>query len=271
MSLNMYFSDLIVRAINTGFSLVVIGAITLIIYVFSRKKFDSARQKSKFKYRLIYIAALVYLLILVRIWVEGFSHIFTMLSLVAAGLVIANKESLMNITGWFIINWRGLFSPGDAIQIMNITGYVVSSKLLYFKIYETDSLADNKVTGKIIKLPNAMVISNPVTLFTSDDFFMLQKVSFILKKSDDITSTAEKMTKYAEKLMADSATVTSSKAKKDAISRKSLSSMIDLSPTYHLAQYPDQLDNIELTLDFYCTPNDYAKIKTALVSYFSSC
>lgn len=109
MSLNIYFSDLILRSINSGFSFFVIGVIVTIIYFLSRGKFDSVRQKSKFKYRLIYIAVFVYLLVLVRIWIEGFTHLFTMLSLVAAGLVVANKESIMNITGWFIINWRGLF------------------------------------------------------------------------------------------------------------------------------------------------------------------
>ncbi|AHB99143.1 mechanosensitive ion channel [Francisella orientalis] len=40
-----------------------------------------------------------------------------MLRLVAAGLIIVNKETVMNLVGWIIINWRSLFSEGDYIQI----------------------------------------------------------------------------------------------------------------------------------------------------------
>lgn len=261
----MYINDLVGRSINTGLSLLIIIIFSLIVYLFSKKRFDSQRQKSKFKYRIVYISSIAFLLVLVRIWIEGFTHIFTMLSLVAAGLVVANKESIMNITGWLIINWRGLFTSGDGIQILNITGYIVSVKLLYFKIYETTSLGNNIGTGKIIKIPNAMIISNPVIIFTSDDYYLLHSINISVDSAQDIA----KLVKYTATAIAK---ILAAQYKGDDLSHKkhhkkevSLSTMISAKPVVELKSLPDKCDVLTLKTSFYCKPQDVTVIEQALM------
>lgn len=82
-----------------------------------------------------------------------------MLGLVAAGLVVTNKESIMNFAGFLIINWRGIFTEDDFIQIQNHIGCVESIQPFYFKLYETTSTNQKQATGRAIKIPNSLVIT----------------------------------------------------------------------------------------------------------------
>ena len=103
-----------------------------------------------------------------------------MLSLVAAGLIIVNKETIMNFVGWIIINWSSLFSGGDYIQVQNYHGYVTEIKLFYFIMHETIEYGDKRITGKLLKFPNAIVITSIITAFISDENIALHKVPWLI-------------------------------------------------------------------------------------------
>ncbi|WP_235826851.1 mechanosensitive ion channel [Facilibium subflavum] len=115
MNETQFFNQLFFQGVNTFVSAIAIALLAGIVFLLLKRKVTSKKQMRKIRSRVIYVAIVIFLLALIRIWIDGFSHLFTMLSLVAAGLVITNKENIMNFTGWTIINWRGLFSEGDAI------------------------------------------------------------------------------------------------------------------------------------------------------------
>lgn len=139
---------------------------------------------------------------------------------------------------------------------------------MYFKIHETTSLGNKRVTGKVIKLPNSLIISNPVIIFTSDDFFMLHQVNFTLKQDSDLQKIASKMMKFTKKLINDQYSSDLFKAKKGPSSWKHLSGMIDANPTYDFEQLPQKLDVLSFNVSFYCFPDDYQMLKNNLIACF---
>jgi small-conductance mechanosensitive channel len=163
---------------STLISGVVILLTFMAIYFIFRNKSYTPKQKLRYRFRLIYIAIFCYLILLARIWVEGFEHIFTMLSLVGAGIVVTNKETVMNFVGFLIINWRNLFTEGDVIQIGTNIGVVGNIGPLYFRLYETSGIDRLETTGKSIKIPNGLVITLPVTSISPENNLM--QYSFIL-------------------------------------------------------------------------------------------
>lgn len=56
------------------------------------------------------------------------------------------------------MNWRDLFSEGDYIQVQNYHRYVTEIKLFYFRMYGTIEYGNKRITGKLLKFPNAIVI-----------------------------------------------------------------------------------------------------------------
>lgn len=138
---NEIIPNLVLTIIDTLF----ITLSGIIIFHLLKKRSKSNKDLNKLKSRIIYISIIVFILVFIKIWIGGISHLLTMLSLVAAGLVIVNKETVMNFVGWIIINWRSLFSEGDYVQIQGYHGYITEIKFFYFRMYETINHSDKKL------------------------------------------------------------------------------------------------------------------------------
>lgn len=190
-------SELILNLISTGLNMIFIILMAVLVFHLLKKRSKSVKQINKLRSRIIYISIIIFILIAIKIWFGGVSHLLTMLSLVAAGLVIVNKETVMNFVGWIIINWRSLFSEGDHVQIQNYHGYVTEIKLFYFRMYETIEHGNKKTTGKLLKIPNALVITSPISTFTCDENISLHTTSYLISINNDITN----ITKKAEDLI----------------------------------------------------------------------
>lgn len=166
----------------TFIGLVVLFIVGCILYFIFSKKMETSKQRSKIKFRILYVGVFVFLVILAKIWVNGLTHIFTMLSIVAAGLVITNKETVMNFAGCLIIYWRGLFSEGDFIQLAEYSGYVENIGILYFNIYETHPDMMTQATGRSVRIPNGLVITHAVTTLSPYTNICQYKLAYLAQQ-----------------------------------------------------------------------------------------
>lgn len=106
-------------------------------------------------------------LLLIRIWFVWFQSIITLLSVVAAAIVIVSKELIANFTSSAVIMWRGLFEVGDRIEIGKTTGDVIEIGLFYITLAEIDpSYAGGEVTGRTVKIPNSTVLNTNIANFS---------------------------------------------------------------------------------------------------------
>jgi len=254
---NDFMSQFAPGLVNSLVSAIAITLFAAFTYFLLQRKLKNDKEKHRLRSRITYISILLFGLVLIRIWIEGFSNLFTMLSLVAAGLVVTNKENIMNIGGWLIINWRGLFSEGDYIQIQNFVGYVDSIKPLHFKLYETTALGRNQATGKTIKIPNGLIITNPITIFSDSSHLVLRKISYAVtidQKLIDIVNTARNTiaSLLDEKYKDNPAFSIKVIAKKN----KALANMIDMEPVVEIQPFSDKEKLITIQTSFYCYPDD---------------
>lgn len=256
------------RLLNTSLSATVIFSCAFLLYLFFARKSETKKGKIQLRSRIIYIAIIVFLLVMIRTWVEGFSHLFTMLSLVAAGLVITNKENILNLSAYLIINWRGLFSEGDHIQIQGMTGYVDSIHLMYFKLYETTDLELGQATGKTIKIPNSLVITQPVKTFSAENCLLLCSQKLFLPTDKNPQAFQQQAQETIQSLLGERYKNTTAYTK-GSLRRKNraLAQLIDLVPTTQLSFSSDNKEQPEITIQFYCYPSDVKQLKQAL--YFA--
>ena len=190
-------------AFNSVVCLLFIILASFTSYWFIRKKTDSKRRLKQYKHRVVYLAIFIYLIFLGRIWISGFTHLVTMLSLVAAGLVVVNKESVMNMVGSLIINWRNLFSEGDCIKIGEQMGYVRHLGLLYIAIDEIDKDFNSLMTGRMIKIPNSLVITTSITNYSQNSKLTKIKLSFIFTPESNIDKAETIMKDIAKNIVND--------------------------------------------------------------------
>lgn len=165
---------------QTIFLLVILSILAAISYFILAPRHKTAKEKGKLRVRLIYISVVTFAVFSTKIWVQGFTHIFYGLSLVSAGLVVTNKETIMNLVGWGIISWRGLFIEGDYIEVAGHSGYVYELGVLYFKILEASSIIANRSSGKVVKVPNGLIINTPIKTYTPKSHWLEQKLELYL-------------------------------------------------------------------------------------------
>lgn len=183
----LFINEFYTNIANTLLSIIILSIIYLISYkVFSRKT-DIAKNKKRFKIRLFYAISSIFLFIVAKIWVEGFTHLIAVLSLVSAALVLSNKELVMNLVGWLIINWRDVFTEGDYIEIQNCSGYVYELGVLNFKIFEASSSSSSRTSGKSIKIPNGLVIHQPVVNYSRQTNFIEYQQYWLLTYESDLS------------------------------------------------------------------------------------
>jgi small-conductance mechanosensitive channel len=245
------------RLLSTAISAIVIIICMIIIYQLFKSKFYTIRKKRQFRSRVAYLGILIFLIVLTRVWVDGFTHIFTMLSLVAAGLIVSNKESIMNFTGWLIINWRGIFSEGDYVQIQNIVGYVDSIRMFHFKLYACQSLDNRLLTGKVIKIPNSTIITTPITLFSLERHFSLKTMTIMIDMNDKTIDLSNKLNDHVQILWTEKYKNNNSFYRLVFKGKSTLSASIQtFQPSIQLKPVSDKERKINVVINIYCLPDD---------------
>ncbi len=179
-------NEIHINILNTVIILIILSLIYGSSYWIIIKKSDGEKTAKKFIARLTYLSIFTLFFLLAKIWVKGFSHLFEVLTLMSAGLAIANKEIILNFMGWFVINWRGLFSEGDYIQINNYRGYVYEIGVLYFKLAEESHLITTKLSGHIIKIPNSIAMSNSIRCIANRKQYIQYELSWIFTFDSDL-------------------------------------------------------------------------------------
>lgn len=105
-----------------------------------------------------YIIAILAVLLVGRLWLEGIETLTTYLGLATAGLTIALQEPIVNLAGWLFIVGRKPFVIGNRIQIGRYAGDVVDIGIFQFALLEIGNWADlEQSTGRIIYVPNGII------------------------------------------------------------------------------------------------------------------
>ena len=198
-----------------------------------------------------YISFSLISIIIANIWLEGIESIATYLGLVSAGIAIALKEPLTNLTGWLYIVWRSPFDVGDRIQLGQETGDVIDTNLFNFTLMEIGNWVDaDDHTGRLIHVPNGLIFTAtlanygkgfkyiwnemPVLVTFESDWRKAKKILLKIVHDNSIIQTKSAEKKFKE-------------AKKVFIIRKP-----DLEPTV-ITNVKDS--GVELTLRYLCRPD----------------
>lgn len=106
---------------------------------------------------------LLTLLGLFMIWGEELRTLALSVVAIAVAFVVATKELIMCVTGSLLKTGARSFDIGDRIQIKDFRGDVIDQNLLATTILEVGpGKFTHQRTGRMIVLPNALFVSEPV-------------------------------------------------------------------------------------------------------------
>ncbi len=153
---------------------------------------------SQYRWRktFVYLTMTIASVFILAIWVDGLSQVGTFLGLVSAGVAIALKDILVDIAGWLILMTKPPFEVGDRIQIGPHSGDVVDTSLLNFHLLEIGNWVDSdQSTGRLIRIPNSKIITDPISNYTSEFPFLWHEVPVVFTFESDWRRAKELMLK----------------------------------------------------------------------------
>lgn len=230
-----------------------------------RPVIDVKRNKRK-RVRLLYILVIIAIVLLAKIWIHGFVSFLAILSLVSAALVITNKELIMNSVGAIIISWRSLFIEGDYIQIGQYRGFVSELGPLFFKLYEASHNSTTRANGKVIKIPNGLIMTLPVMNYSRKRNVIEYKQHWLFKPENNINRIKEFLTIQTQEIL-DKHYQNDTRYTPDYIAMRSkiLAQAIDLSVYVDMELiFEEKLSGISAYVYYYCFPTDYEYLKAQM-------
>lgn len=260
---NLLENELYKSLYHTSILAIIIFLIAIASYFFLNLGLKITNDKAKLKNRITYISCIMFVLFCAKIWVQGFTQIFYGLSLVSAGLVVTNKESIMNLVGWGIISWRGLFSEGDFIEIAGVSGVVKELGVFYFKILESSSLKPTRTTGKFLKIPNGTVITNIVKRVSLERHYVEHQICFSTSIKTDIVKLKNRLLDIIDKSVPSiELTNIKNKSKKDLdfISKK-----ICQKPIVTTEFISDKPELLKINISYHCKALEILEVENNVI------
>ena len=165
-------------------SLVTIIALWLIRFIAIRlvnRNVEDRGAQYRWRKNLTYFSVFLGILIVGRIWFEALGSVATFFGLLSAGLAIALREPVSDLAGWLFIIWRHPFKVGDRIQIGEVKGDVIDTRVFKFSVIEIGNwVRADQSTGRVIHVPNHKIFSEALANYTSDFQFIWNEIPVLI-------------------------------------------------------------------------------------------
>ncbi len=142
---------------------------------------------------------LVFVLVLIRIWIEDSQALIVSYGLIGAGIAIALQDLFKNFVGGILIFSTGTYRVGDRVEIEGHYGDVIDIGLLFTTLLEMKGWVDgDQATGRLTVVPNGRVISSVINNYTKDHSFIWEEIALPITYDSDWKDAVSRVTKIVE-------------------------------------------------------------------------
>jgi small-conductance mechanosensitive channel len=139
---------------------------------------------------------LVFILVLIRIWVEDSQALIVSYGLIGAGIAIALQDLFKNFVGGILIFSNGTYRVGDRVEIDGHYGDVIDIGLMFTTLLEMRGWVDgDQATGRLTVVPNGRVISTVINNYTKDHSFIWEEIALPITYDSDWKDAVSRFTK----------------------------------------------------------------------------
>jgi small-conductance mechanosensitive channel len=147
-----------------------------------------------------YIALILGLYLLSRIWFANGQSLATYLGLLSAGLAIALQDPIANFVGWMFIVSRRPLEVGDRIEIGAYAGDVIDIRFFQFSLMEIRGWVDaDQSTGRILHIPNKKIFSDGIANYHKGFTYIWHEVPVEITFESDWRKAKKLLAEIAER------------------------------------------------------------------------
>ena len=177
-------------------SLAVVVAALILGYIASKIIKDPTIRK--IIHYLIFAAAAVSVFFIFQ---ENLVAVGISLGIIAVAFTLIFQSPILNLVGWVYITMGRVYKEGDRIRVGAFKGDVVDINPMRTKIFEIggEFTTSDLPSGRIITLPNSLLLSEPVSNFTKDVPYLWVDIPFDLTYETDFEFVKEEIGKIIRK------------------------------------------------------------------------
>ena len=194
-------SGLLALAVLAGtYGLYVIVLDWLVDHTVSKRRRHDLRNVLRLGFGLLAVVGL--LGVLTEQWVG----VLFSLGVVGFAVTFALQQPLFSLIGWVYIMVNRPYQVGDRVAIEDSKGDVVEVNFLVTTLWEINGelVTSNQPSGRIITLPNSVVLSSHIKNFTREEFpFVWNEVAIEVAYETDIEFAQGLMAEVADDMLGD--------------------------------------------------------------------
>ena len=154
------YSSIQAKFISTFVAIIIFIIIRRLVVRIIYRNVEDSLIRYKWQKTITYIVFVLGVITIGRVWFKGIESIATYLGLLSAGIAIALRDPITNITAWMFILSRSPFTVGDRIEIGENAGDVIDINFFNFTVMEIGKWIDGEsTTGRLIHIPNGKVFT----------------------------------------------------------------------------------------------------------------
>jgi len=160
---------------------ILLWLLRFVVIRITRRRTQDVKVRYQWRKTTFYLTLFVGILLVGRIWTQGFQSVSTYLGLVSAGIAIALKDLVASIAGWFYMVAKRPIAIGDRIQIGEYRGDVIDIRLFKFTLMEIGNWVDaDQSTGRVIHLPNLLILTESLANYSKGFEYIWDEIPVLI-------------------------------------------------------------------------------------------
>jgi len=173
------FSTSLVLVVSYLFFIIIIGMVVV-------RRISDQKTRYTANKAISVLSVIIVIALGLRIWVTDTSALIVSYGIIGAALAFALQDVFKNFVGSFLIIISGMYRIGDRISIDNNYGDVMDIGVLNTTLMEIRGwVAGDQPSGRLLTIPNGLVISHPLYNYTRDHSFVWDEISIPITYDSD--------------------------------------------------------------------------------------
>ena len=181
--------------------------LTIAVFSFIKFALDKSvierikNSKSRYSFRKItgFISGCAVIVAFLSIWIQNPQSLTVAFGVFAAGISIALQDLLKNVAGGLIIFVSHIYRVGDRVEIDSKFGDVIDIGVTNTTLMEVKEWVNgDQPTGRLISVPNGVVLSGSVPNYTKDYGFIWDEIVIPISYDSDWKEATQEFTKIAK-------------------------------------------------------------------------
>lgn len=187
-------ADSLSKLVRSLVAIVVISGLAYLTISLTNRWVVDLRRRYNSRKATIFVASVLAILVVVRIWVKEFASVTVVLSVVGAGVALALHEVILCFAGWVMISVRKIYEPGDRLEMGNLKGDVIDIGVFHTSMLEVGNwVGGEQSTGRMVQIPNSSIFRNPVHNYTKGFGYIWNEIRVVVTFESNWTKAKEIM------------------------------------------------------------------------------